>query len=978
MDNPQLRQAIETAQLGFYDQARITLLQVIREDADNELAWLWLAQVLDDPRRQRDCLRQVLRINPDSADALRGIEALQAGRPLPEPGTGAEVTSEPEVAFGPVEAPETEPASDEGFYDLLDDSYYAEASNVEVSAGEPPFAVSAVEPESDTLPEAPAIFEVQEPEPPVTHLPEPEPESFLERARRVREHAAMPSPSQVFVSETGEALPPGAASPPVGEEAGEPSKRGSPFSRRRQAQSEAADTLLAGTETRSRRFRFFDHRVLLGILGLVEFPLIALLLFLLFRSGDLPLIGAPARRQLQPSSAACRALDLDTFIRVETLGGELTVDTVYTGTRVLVTETIVVPAGRRLLLYPGATLVFTRGATIEAYGALYACGSEALPVALTAAEETPGGWEGVRLYNPTAESVLSHVAITHAGERALYLRNSAVTLSDVRIADSARFPISLDGSVVPDLSRNVDLSENPFKGVEIRPGALPVASAVWPNYAVPYVITGLLRVDEGTALDIQPGAVVKFWREPMGQLPGIWVRGLLKAESVHFTSVHDTGEDVGGVTYLEAVDPQPGDWGSLTFFNSSAKSYLRDVVIRYGGRSNSAVVMRGSAPELTRVTVTDAASYPLSADTISEPVLNDVKLADNTPGNALEILGELPISERAEITWGPLGGEMPVARVIRDVVTVGTEAKLTLLPGVVLKFVEDGQLVVRGTLVAIGGGSPDGRIVFTSVHDDEYGGDVDGNTSPGDRRSWGGLVFDGVDASSELRNVIVRYAPVTLLHASPMLSNSQFADAPGAPLRLSPDSVPQLTSNRYVDNGLYGIAVLTGTLETDQRWARIDSPAGQVVRILEGEVTVGPRAALEIEAGTVIKAGPAGKLTVLGDLRTAGLGTQAVVFTSLNDDEAGGDTNVRALAPAAGDWLGIEVAPEANVHLADTAIYYARYGLTVWGDMLPVVDKGRVHIAYGVQALRCEAKMQIPQAYLIEQNEINTTRCPSP
>ena len=501
---------------------------------------------------------------------------------------------------------------------------------------------------------------------------------------------------------------------------------------------------------------------------------------------------------------------------------------------------------------------------------------------------------------------------------------------------------------------------------------------MWPNYDIPYVITGLFRVDEGATLDIRPGAVVKFWREPMGQLPGIWVRGLLKAENAHFTSVHDTSEAAGGVTYLEAVDPQPGDWGSITFYESSAKSYLRDVVIRYGGKSNSAISMRASSPELTRITVTDSAWYPLSADANSHPVLTDVILADNTPGDALEIRGGLPISGRAEYTWEPLGGETPVARVIRDVVTVGPEAKLTLLPGVVLKFAEDGRLVVQGMLSAIGGGSSEGRIVFTSVHDDEYGGDADGSTSSQDDRAWGGIIFDGADASSELRNVTVRYAAITLLHTSPKLSGCQITEAPGAGLRLSPDSSPDLQANRYAGNGLSGVAILTGTIETDQRWARSGGLQDQVVRILEGEVTVGPRAILDIEAGVVVKAGPAGKLTVLGGLRTAGLGTQAVVFTSVNDDQSGGDTNHSPLSPAAGDWAGIEIGPDADVHLANTAVYYAQYGLTLLGDALPIVDEGPIHIARGVQALRCEARMQIPVEYLIEQNEVNTTRCPSP
>ena len=136
-------------------------------------------------------------------------------------------------------------------------------------------------------------------------------------------------------------------------------------------------------------------------------------------------------------------------------------------------------------------------------------------------------------------------------------------------------------------------------------------------------------------------------------------------------------------------------------------------------------------------------------------------------------------------------------------------------------------------------------------------------------------------------------------------------------------------------------------------------------------------AGLEIDAGTIVKAGPAGKLTVLGDLRAVGLGTQSVIFTALSDDTLGGDTDGSLSEPSAGDWLGVEVGPKANVRLGNVAIFYAQYGMTLLGEAFPVVDDGHVHIANGVNALRCEAQMEIPVEFLIENNEVDTARCPA-
>jgi hypothetical protein len=52
-------------------------MQLVELDERNELAWLWLSEVVDDPGEREVCLENVLTINPGNAAARRKLEALR-------------------------------------------------------------------------------------------------------------------------------------------------------------------------------------------------------------------------------------------------------------------------------------------------------------------------------------------------------------------------------------------------------------------------------------------------------------------------------------------------------------------------------------------------------------------------------------------------------------------------------------------------------------------------------------------------------------------------------------------------------------------------------------------------------------------------------------------------------------------------------------------------------------------------------------
>ncbi|MBN1580129.1 MAG: hypothetical protein JXA89_05460 [Anaerolineae bacterium] len=80
-----LELARKAIQQGDKVAARQLLLQVIRTDAKNETAWLWLSAIVDDLERERECLERVLKINPHNEVAQRHLRRLSLPDPIIQP-----------------------------------------------------------------------------------------------------------------------------------------------------------------------------------------------------------------------------------------------------------------------------------------------------------------------------------------------------------------------------------------------------------------------------------------------------------------------------------------------------------------------------------------------------------------------------------------------------------------------------------------------------------------------------------------------------------------------------------------------------------------------------------------------------------------------------------------------------------------------------------------------------------------------------
>ena len=78
MNKDTVRRAIALAKAGNRSLARRLFLQIVEDDPQQELAWLWLSDLLDDPDDRVAALQNALVVNPRNAAAQRRLPALRA------------------------------------------------------------------------------------------------------------------------------------------------------------------------------------------------------------------------------------------------------------------------------------------------------------------------------------------------------------------------------------------------------------------------------------------------------------------------------------------------------------------------------------------------------------------------------------------------------------------------------------------------------------------------------------------------------------------------------------------------------------------------------------------------------------------------------------------------------------------------------------------------------------------------------------
>ncbi|MEM7129656.1 MAG: right-handed parallel beta-helix repeat-containing protein [Chloroflexota bacterium] len=524
----------------------------------------------------------------------------------------------------------------------------------------------------------------------------------------------------------------------------------------------------------------------------------------------------------------------------------------------------------------------------------------------------------ILLDSVTEQVVLSNNTITGNGESTepgILIQESSPTLSNNTISNF-QVAISIDGGypeLVPSYSDN-NLTGNTWTGIGVQ-GVLK--SGTWTDVGGhPHFIYDDATVEADATLTIPAGTIIKSASAFLRLNARATLNAVGTAESpIIFTSIND--DSVGGDSNNDGSNssPAPRDWFGLIGEGAG------------GGSVNASTL------NLQHVTIRYA-SLPIQAK--GNLNLHD-SLLESTYSHGVTVLpandGDSPTVSIQRTTFREMGSQeatlyvegKPAQLIVQENVFAGNSTN----NAIELVDVESAQ-ITGNTITQVGTTAP--AIFLTNVLEQVV---LSNNSITGNDESTGMGIF--------IRN------------GTPTISNNTITNFEIAAVVRDgyPQTVPIFSNNTLDGNRRAGIGI-EGIL-TSGTW---DSIGGHPLS-LWGSAILEENETLTIPPGTVIKGLSSSlSLKARATLNAVGTESEPIIFTSIKDDTAGGDSNGdgAALEAQDGDWVGIVAVGSgtaennsSTLNLQHVIIRYAQTAIKTEGNLtlhdsaVEYVDRLGVH-----------------------------------
>ena len=615
---------------------------------------------------------------------------------------------------------------------------------------------------------------------------------------------------------------------------------------------------------------------------------------------------------------------------------------------------------------------------------------------------------GIRAYGTGVSPTISNCNITN-NTNGIYLEftSAGTSLQSNLIRDNN---YGLVCSIVPTVNGNTIVNNSVWSGGESRFIPYNVclkgdvyAGNTWYSSLSPYIVIGDVTIRDTYLVEIQAGTTLKFDRSDYE----LHIDGKLTA----------VGTPNSWITFTSnRANPAKGDWDKLNFNPINANyddhnklQYCRIEYASYG------VYLYYSSPALIDHNEIENNTYGIRLEGNSNPqTVTYNNFTKNTyPVDCCAHIPALGTNNFTANTFNnvTIGGYAKVSctwpesespYIIRDSVYVMDNAKLTIEPGVIVKFDSYKRIQVgtasthRGDIWAEGTAGK--RIVFTSNKDDSAGGDTNGDgglTSPA-KSNWEFIYYYYVsnNANNKWEYCDFKYSNYGLNFyegeiavsrcnfsyntrginaqrsaSKPTISNCNisnntygiYLDGTSALTELNSNLisdnnyglvcniVPLVNGNTILNNSLWsggeGRAVpynvcLKGDVYADNTWYSSLSPY-----IVIATVNIRTPYRVTIQAGTALKFDHSSyQLKVDGKLTAVGTASKRITFTSNRQN------------PSKGDWNRIFFEPDDPGNydpfnkLQYCRIEFASYGIFCTHSSPAVLDNNEIeNNTYGIR-----------------------------